>query len=70
MINSLVFRIPTISKLSLLYDNYICNTSVNEHVTPAERAEENDLLDSFLETPVMELTMYFLATKGTFSVED
>jgi Endoribonuclease XendoU. len=42
---------------------------VNEHVTSAERAEENDLLDSFMATPVMKYTMQFLADKGTFSLE-
>ena len=70
MINSRALEIPTISKLRLLYDNYVRDTSVNEHVTPAERAEENDLLDSFMATPVMKFTMHFLADKGTFSIED
>jgi poly(U)-specific endoribonuclease len=70
VINSRALEIPTISKLRLLYDNYVRDTSVNEHVTPAERAEENDLLDSFMATPVMKHTMLFLADKGTFSTED
>jgi len=70
VINSRALAIPTISKLRLLYDNYVRDTSVNEHVTPAERAEENSLLDSFMATPVMKYTMHFLADKGTFSIED
>lgn len=65
MINSRALQIPTISKLRLLYDNYIRDAGVNEHVTPAEHAEENDLLDSFMATPVMKYTMQFLADKGT-----
>lgn len=69
MINSRALQIPTISKLRLLYDNYVRDASVNEHVTSAERAEENDLLDSFMATPVMKYTMQFLADKGTFSLE-
>jgi len=67
VINSRALEIPTISKLRLLYDNYVRDTSVNEHVTPEERAEENNLLDSFMATPVMKHTMHFLADKGTVS---
>lgn len=70
MINSRVLQIPTISKLRLLYDNYIRDASVNEHETPAERAEENSLLESFMATPVMKYTMQFLANKGTLLFED
>jgi poly(U)-specific endoribonuclease len=65
--HSQALEIPTISKLRLLYDNYVRDTSVSEHVTPEERAEENNLLDSFMATPVMKYTMHFLADKGTFS---
>jgi poly(U)-specific endoribonuclease len=67
VINSRALEIPTISKLRLLYDNYVRDASVNEQVTPAEQAEENNLLDSFMATPVMKYTMHFLADKGTFS---
>jgi poly(U)-specific endoribonuclease len=70
VIHSRALQVPTISKLRLLYDNYINDVSVNEHVTPAERAEENNLLDSFMTTPVMKYTMQFLADKGTFLLED
>jgi len=70
VINNRALEIPTISKLRLLYDNYVRDTGVNEQVTPAERAEENSLLDSFMATPVMKYTMHFLADKGTFSIED
>jgi poly(U)-specific endoribonuclease len=68
VINSRALQIPTISKLRLLYDNYIHDVSVNEHVTSAERAEEDNLLDSFMATPVMKHTMHFLADKGTFLI--
>jgi poly(U)-specific endoribonuclease len=64
VINSRALQIPTISKLRLLYDNYFHDTGMIEHVTPAERAEENNLLDSFMVTPVMKHTMHFLADKG------
>ncbi|XP_023717904.1 poly(U)-specific endoribonuclease homolog [Cryptotermes secundus] len=67
VINSRVLQIPTISKLRLLYDNYIRDVGVNEHVTPAELSEENSLLDSFMATPVMKHTMHFLADKGLVS---
>jgi hypothetical protein len=70
VISSQAFHIPTISKLRLLYDNYVRDASVNEHVTAAEHAEENSLLDSFMTTPVMKYTMQFLSDKGTFSLED
>ena len=70
MINSRALQIPTISKLRLLYDNYIRDASLNEHVTPAEQDEEDSLLDSFMATPVMKYTMQFLADKGTFLLED
>lgn len=67
VINSRALAIPTISKLRLLYDNYVRDTSVSEHVTSAERAEENNLLDSFMATPVMKYMMNFLADKGLVS---
>ena len=70
MINSWALQIPTISKLRLLYDNYIRDASLNEHVTPAEQDEEDSLLDSFMDTRVMQLTMHFLANIGTFLLED
>jgi hypothetical protein len=65
VINSQALQIPTISKLRVLYDNYIRDAGVNEHVTPTEQVEENNLLDSFMATPVMKYTMHFLADKGT-----
>lgn len=68
MISSRALQIPTISKLRLLHDNYIHDVGVHEHVTPAEQAEENSLLDSFMVTPVMKHTMHFLADKGTFLI--
>ncbi|XP_049814380.1 endoribonuclease CG2145-like isoform X1 [Schistocerca nitens] len=59
-----VFQLPTVAKVRMLYDNYVADTSVNEHVTAQERAEESSLLDTFLATPVMSTAMRFLADHG------
>ncbi|XP_069689759.1 endoribonuclease CG2145-like isoform X2 [Periplaneta americana] len=67
VIRSQALQIPTISKLRLLYDNYIRDAGINEYVTPAERAEENSLLEAFMATPVMKHTMNFLSNKGLVS---
>ncbi|PSN50777.1 Poly(U)-specific endoribonuclease [Blattella germanica] len=64
VVNSRALQIPTISKLRHLYDNYIHDAAVNEHVTAAERAEENNFLDAVMTTSVMKYTMHFLADKG------
>ncbi|KAJ9601547.1 hypothetical protein L9F63_000290, partial [Diploptera punctata] len=67
VINSRAFQIPTISKLRHLYDNYVRDAGVNEHVTAAEKAEENNFIDSVMTTSVMRHTMQFLANKGIVS---
>ncbi|KAF2897264.1 hypothetical protein ILUMI_08904 [Ignelater luminosus] len=58
------YNIPTISKMRLLYNNYILQSNVNEHVSPQEREEENNLLDALLSTSVMQQTRNFLINKG------
>ncbi|KAJ4437597.1 hypothetical protein ANN_17742 [Periplaneta americana] len=68
VIRSQALQIPTISKLRLLYDNYIRDAGINEYVTPAERAEENSLLEAFMATPVMKHTMNFLSNKDLMYV--
>ncbi|KAG8230976.1 hypothetical protein J437_LFUL003934 [Ladona fulva] len=63
-VDSRAYQIPTISKLKLLYNNYVADASVTEHVTAGERAEENHFLDAVIDTQVMTKTHRFLADKG------
>ncbi|CAG9863409.1 unnamed protein product [Phyllotreta striolata] len=63
-INSAVYSMPTISKLTPLYNNYILETNQNEVYTQEEKNEENDFLNAVLSTPVMEYTRNFLINKG------
>ncbi|KAG5879111.1 hypothetical protein JTB14_031659 [Gonioctena quinquepunctata] len=58
------YSIPSISKLILLYNNYILEVNQNEVYTAQEKAEENDLLDTILSTPVMQHARNFLIEKG------
>lgn len=55
---------PSISKLTPLYNNYIVETNQNEVYTAQEKNEENDLLGVVLSTPVMQHTRNFLISKG------
>ncbi|XP_048510487.1 endoribonuclease CG2145-like isoform X1 [Athalia rosae] len=57
-------QIPTIQKVIALYNNYEQDIRTNEYVSPAERAEESLLVDTFLSTNVMSYAMRFLADKG------
>ncbi|GLV40220.1 uncharacterized protein CBL_03632 [Carabus blaptoides fortunei] len=66
-IRSEAYEIPTIAKLKLLHNNYILDVNENEHVTAQERAEENELLDTMLTTPIMQYTKNFLISKGKLS---
>ncbi|XP_057660823.1 endoribonuclease CG2145-like isoform X1 [Diorhabda carinulata] len=63
-INKAAYSIPSISKLLLLYNNYIVESNQNEVYTAQEKNEENDLLDIILQTPVMQYTRNFLIGKG------
>lgn len=65
-VDSRALQIPTVAKVRLLYNNYVADTLVNEHVTAAERAEESSLLDSFMATPVMSTTLRFLSDHGLY----
>lgn len=47
-----------------LFNNYEADTMVNEHVTANERIEENEFVDSVLNTNVMRQAMLFLQNKG------
>lgn len=58
------YNIPTISKIILLYNNYILETTESEYSTPQEKAEENDLIDAIISTQVMQQTRNFLIDKG------
>ncbi|KAF5299099.1 hypothetical protein FQR65_LT09457 [Abscondita terminalis] len=62
-----VNQISTINKLKRLHDNYIVNVNQNEQVTSSEQQEEDDLLNEFLNTEVMEYTRKFLVEKGGIS---
>ncbi|KAB0795667.1 hypothetical protein PPYR_09728 [Photinus pyralis] len=59
-----VNRIPTISKIRRLYDNYIPLVENNEEVTGEEMREEDELLDAIISTNVMDYTRNFLVSKG------
>lgn len=61
-----VFSIPTIEKFRVLFNNYEQDASVNEYITPIERKEENDFIDTVLATSVMRHAMTFLQQKGIF----
>ncbi|XP_023016657.1 endoribonuclease Arlr isoform X1 [Leptinotarsa decemlineata] len=63
-INQAAYSIPSISKMMLLYNNYILKANENEVYTAQEKAEENDLLDTILSTPVMQHARNFLIKKG------
>lgn len=58
------YEIPSIVNLLSLYDNYVLETNVNEHVSAQEKIEENTLLDTLLSTSVMQHTRNFLVQKG------
>ncbi|XP_046737018.1 endoribonuclease CG2145-like [Diprion similis] len=63
-VKSEALQIPTIQKVLALYNNYEHDVRTNEYVSPAERAEESLLVDTFLSTNVMSAAMRFLADKG------
>ncbi|XP_075973577.1 uncharacterized protein LOC142974889 [Anticarsia gemmatalis] len=58
------WNIPTIQKFVPLLDNYERDVTVNEHVTPQERIEENAFMDAIMSTTVMRHLMTFLKNKG------
>lgn len=62
-ISSDAFKIASIEKSLLLHNNYVLESNVNEHYTPQEKNEENSLLDTVLNTPVMQQTRNFLIQK-------
>ncbi|CAH1109730.1 unnamed protein product [Psylliodes chrysocephalus] len=63
-IDQAAYSMPSISKLTPLYNNYIVETNQNEVYTAQEKNEENDLLGVVLSTPVMQHTRNFLISKG------
>lgn len=50
--------------MRVLYNNYEIDSMVNEYVTPMERNEENDFVDTLMATPLMRQAMLFLKEKG------
>ncbi|RZC32232.1 XendoU domain containing protein [Asbolus verrucosus] len=58
------FGIPSVEKMLQLHNNYILETNVDENYTPQEKNEENSLLDTILNTSVMQHTKNFLMQKG------
>ncbi|XP_063973608.1 endoribonuclease CG2145-like isoform X2 [Diachasmimorpha longicaudata] len=58
------YEIPTIKAVVALHDNYELDIKVKEIVTPEKRKEQNDLLDQFMQTEIMQETLKFLAEKG------
>lgn len=61
---SIVYGIPTIAKLRALFDNYEVDASDEEIVTTQEKSEENEFINSVLDTKVMQTAMQFLHKKG------
>lgn len=61
---SVVFKVPTISKLRALYDNYEVDASMSEYVTLEEQNEDKEFLNTVLDTQVMKTAMNFLHRKG------
>lgn len=59
-----VFTIPTVSRIIKLYDNYELNSFHNEVVTNEEKQEETTLLETILNTSVMNDTKLFLQSQG------
>ncbi|XP_071454124.1 endoribonuclease Arlr-like [Hetaerina americana] len=66
-VDSRAWSIPTISRLRLLFNNFVPDVRKSENVTSIEKAEENNFLDAILDTPIMEKTQSFLAHKGYIS---
>lgn len=60
------FKIPTIEKIRMFYNNYILEVTENEYVTPQEKNEENDLIDAMAATPVMQHTRNLLIQHGEY----
>lgn len=54
------FQKPTYRSFGRLLDNYIAETGVVERVSSAERAEEDDFLNSVIETPVAKFGFHWL----------
>lgn len=45
--------VTTVEKMKVMFNNYEQDTAINEYVSPIERKEEDEFLDSVLATPVM-----------------
>lgn len=56
--------VTSVKLIRKLYNNYELDTMTNEFVTPLEKREENDLVDTIMATPVMRHAMSFLQEKG------
>lgn len=58
------YEIPTIKAVAALHDKYILDIKVKETMTPEKRKDQNELLDQFMQTDIMQATLKFLAEKG------
>ncbi|KAG4080342.1 hypothetical protein HA402_010834 [Bradysia odoriphaga] len=56
--------VSSVKLMRKLFNNYELDTMTNEFVTPLEKREENDLVDTIMGTPVMRHAMAFLQQKG------
>lgn len=52
-IDDKLFKLSTVEKMTALFNNYELDATTNEYVSPIERKEEEEFLDSILATPVM-----------------
>lgn len=56
-------QVATVEKMRALFNNYVLDTTENEHSTALEKNEENDFIDELLKTNVILTLMQFLHTK-------
>ncbi|XP_060530388.1 endoribonuclease CG2145-like isoform X2 [Cylas formicarius] len=64
VVDPAAYKIPSVEKMALLFNNYFLDAGQNEVYTGQERIEENNLLDTVLATPVMQFARSFLIQKG------
>lgn len=61
---SIVYKVPTIAKMRVLFDNFKMDVHEEEEVTPQKLRQHDDFLNAVLDTKVMQTAMDFLHTKG------
>lgn len=49
-----IFKLDTVKKMIVMYDNFERNSSIDEHVTDEELREEREFINALLETTVIK----------------